>query len=105
RGGTCIYADVQKLSGPVAALMDRPAIGAGARAMAVMVRVCASAQGRLEPLREALATASGCAAASAWNGLLVARFLAPDGQALRRDVLTALTVLRDGRDPPRVWTC
>lgn len=105
RGGRLIYADAQRLAGPVAALMDRPAIGAGARAMAVMVHVCAQAPARLAPLREALDSASGRAAASAFDGLLVARFLADDGQALRRDLLIALASLRDGRAPPRVWTC
>ena len=36
------------------------------------------------------------AGASAWNGMLVARILAPDGASVRRSVMAALAVLRDG---------
>ncbi len=45
------------------------------------------------------------AAASAWNGMLVARILAPNGAALRRTVIAALSVLRESRPLPRVWMC
>ena len=45
------------------------------------------------------------AAASAWNGLLLARVLAPDGASLRRAVTTILAALRDTRPLPRVWLC
>ena len=54
-------------------------------------------------LRAALeSTESGV---SAWNGMLVARILAPTGADLRRAALRVLAVLRDGRPPPRVWMC
>jgi urease accessory protein len=45
------------------------------------------------------------AAASVWNGLLLARILAADGAALRRRVTVALAALRATRPLPRVWMC
>ncbi|MDP3658638.1 urease accessory protein UreD [Phenylobacterium sp.] len=105
RDGRLIYADAQRLEGPIDPLMMRASIGAGARAVAVLIHVSAQAGRYLTALREVFANAAGRAAASAWNGMLVARFLAPDGQRLRADLTAALAVLRDGRAAPRVWTC
>jgi urease accessory protein len=45
------------------------------------------------------------AGASAWNGLLLARILAPDSASLRRAVIAALATLRGARPLPRVWMC
>jgi urease accessory protein len=41
---------------------------------------------------------------SAWNGMLVARLIAPTGQALRADLMRLVEALR-GEPMPRVWTC
>ncbi|WP_157218374.1 urease accessory protein UreD [Flavisphingomonas formosensis] len=105
RDGRLIYADALKLDGAIAERMGRAALGAGARAFAVLIHISARAAALLGGLREALTAAGGLAAASAWNGLLVARFLAPDGATLRRDMLAALAALREGRAMPRVWMC
>ena len=43
--------------------------------------------------------------ASVRDGLLIARAVAADGFALRRVLVPALDVLREGRPLPRVWTC
>ena len=105
RGGKLIYADTLALDGDIAALMSRAAIGNGARAMAVIVHASAEAATLRDPVREALESASGLAAASCWNGLLAVRLLAPDSEVLRRDIALALSVLRAGRLLPRVWRC
>jgi urease accessory protein len=105
RDGRLVFADIQKLEGAVDRLMDRPALGAGARAMAVIIHASSRAAALLEAVRSALGGAAGRAAASSWNGLLVARFLAPDGQTLRHDLIPTLAALRGGRPPPRVWSC
>ena len=39
---------------------------------------------------------------SAWNGLVVARLVASDGAALRRDLVAVLTAL-DAAALPRLW--
>jgi urease accessory protein len=72
-------------------------------AMATLVHVAPSAEEALAPVRHALCNAPADCGASAWDGMLVARFLAADGAALRRAVVLALAVLRDGRALPRVW--
>jgi urease accessory protein len=105
RNGRLIYADTLALEGDIAALMSRAAIGAGARAMAVLVHASNTASALLDPVREALETARGHAAASSWNGLLAVRLLAPDGETLRHDIAATLAVLREGRPLPRVWRC
>jgi len=105
REGRLIYADALRLEGAIDNLMRRPAIGASARAMAVIICAAPQAVTRLGPLRLALEAARGTVAASSWNGMTVARLLARDGATLRHDLLLALASLRDGRAMPRVWSC
>jgi len=105
REGKLIYADALRLDGRIDEQMRQPAIGAGARAMAVIVVAAPRAASMLAPLRLALEGARGMAAASSWNGMTVARLLADDGAVLRHDVLLALDCLREGRPLPRVWNC
>lgn len=105
RGGRLIYADVLDLRGAIDGMMGRGAIGNGGCAMAVILHVASKASAALQSLREALAGAASLAAASCWNGTLAARLVAPDGATLRRDLVTALAVLRGGRALPRVWSC
>jgi urease accessory protein len=105
RGGRLVLHDAIRLNGDVAATLRRPAIGGGARAIATLVHAAPGAASMLEAVRVALADAPGGCAASAWDGVLVARFLAYDGASLRAAVLPALHALRDGRPLPRVWCC
>jgi urease accessory protein len=106
RCGRLIYSDVLHLSGDIADLLDRPAIGNGARAFATLLLVSEHlTQIFLDALREILGHARGLAAASLWNGILSVRFLAPDGDILRQDVAQALHFLRGGRALPKVWQC
>lgn len=105
REGRLVYADAMVLDGEIDRLMRRAAIGGGMRAMAVIVHAAPGAPALLPAVRAALAEPRGCAAASAWNGLLAVRLLAPDGEALRHDIASAFAVLREGRPLPRVWRC
>ncbi len=87
------------------AALDRagaPAILGGARAFATLVMLRDDAADALGPLRAVLDQAEVEAAASAFEGRLVARFLAWDGLPLRRQLVRALRVLRAG-PLPRVW--
>lgn len=65
-----------------------------------MLLAADDAQRLLAPLRAALGDHGG---ASAFEGKLFARVTASDGFTLRRALLPALEVLRDGRPLPRVW--
>lgn len=103
RGGALILHDTIRLDGPVAALLARPAIAAGARAVATLIHAAPNAESGLTALRAALEGAD--AGASAWNGMLIARILGPDSAAVRRTVIAALSVLRNSRPLPRVWLC
>ena len=100
RDGVPVFNDAIRMDGPVDASLGRPAIGAGARAVATLVFVAPDAEARLESVR-----AAGDFAASAWNGMLIARIIRADGAPVRRDVTDLLNVLRDGRPMPRVWLC
>ena len=99
RDGVALLHDAIRIEGPAAALLARPAIAAGARAAGVLVHVAPDAEARLDTMRESV---PDCAA-SAWNGMLIARMLAADGAGLLRSMTAGLAVLRDGRKPPRVW--
>ena len=103
REGRLVLHDAIRLDAPVAALLARPAVGAGARAAATLVHASPDPLPLLEPLRAALAPFE--AGASCWDGLLLARIVAPSGAALRRAVVAGLNILRDGRTLPRVWMC
>jgi urease accessory protein len=93
--------DAIRLDGAIAAMLQRPAIANGARAIATIVHVAPDAEGALEAVR----TASPQCGASAWDGMLLARVLAADGALLRAAVIAVLNILRDGRALPRVWLC
>lgn len=102
RDGRLIYADVTALEGDMQAMLDRRAGGQGARAAAQILHVAPDAPARLDAVREAL-EGEAMAGASAWDGLLAIRLLAPTGADLRRLVARALAPLRAGRPLPRVW--
>jgi urease accessory protein len=105
RNGHLLLHDAIRLEGAVDAALQRAAVGNGARAVATLVHVAPNAEAALGAMRAALADTPVECAASAWNGMLVARFLAPDGAVLRRTVIAALAVLRAPRPLPRVWVC
>lgn len=99
--GRLVFADDLRLDGPVADIGAKAPVLAGARAFASLLLVDADAGRFLEPLRAALGPAGG---ASAFDGKLFARITAPDGFDLRRALLPALAILRDGAPLPRVWS-
>jgi len=115
RAGQVALHDAIRLDGDMQAMLDRPAIGHGARAAATLIYAAPDAADRLDALRAALAPRSFPAAgrsdrfvesgASAWNNLLVARIVASDGACARAAIVAGLAALRDGRPLPRVWSC
>lgn len=100
REGRLVFADDLRLEGPVADMSAKAPVLAGGRAFASILLVDDEAGRFLAPLRAALGPLGG---ASAFDGKLFARLAAPDGFALRRALLPALEILRDGRALPRVW--
>jgi urease accessory protein len=103
RGDELLLHDAIRMDGEVDRVLERTATAAGARAIATLVLVASDAEARLDAVRAAL-TEPDCGA-SAWNGMLMARILAPDAASSRRSVMAVLAVLRDGRPLPRAWLC
>ena len=103
RGNDLLLHDAIRMDGEIDQVLERPAIASGARAVATLIHVAPDAEARLDAVRSTL-TEPDCGA-SAWNGMLIARILAQDGASARRNVMAALSVLRDGRPLPRVWLC
>jgi urease accessory protein len=108
RDGRLIYADETRLEDAGAAL-DRPAVGRGARAVAVILSVAPNAEAQLPALRAALEEAAARegerldAGASAFDGMTVARLACASPSRLRAALIGAMLALR-GREAPRVWS-
>ncbi len=100
RGGRLAYADAMRITDPTK-LLGMATFGEN-RAIATMVYVAPDAEARLDNLRQSLDFIGCIAAASAWNGCLVARFAAPDAQPLRKAIIATLTQFRP-YPMPRVW--
>jgi urease accessory protein len=103
RDGRLVFADTLRLDGKISRLAARGPALAGARAFATLLMVDDAVEHRLAAVRRALGGDVG-AGASAFDGKLICRILAPDGLALRRRLLPVLAALRPDRPLPRVWT-
>jgi urease accessory protein len=100
RAGRTIFADDARLFGAVAPMLE-PALLDGAGAYASVLLAARGAEERLDAVRALLPRRSG---ASAWDGKLFCRILAPDGMALRHALIPVLTALRGGVPLPRLWS-
>ena len=105
REGKLVFADDLRFEGPVAQVAGLAPTLAGAKAFASLLLVADDAARLLTPLRDAIGPPCETVAggASAFEGKLFARIVAPDGLALRRVLLQAIAALRDGAPVPRVW--
>jgi urease accessory protein len=99
RGGRLIFAENVRLEGDIHRKLAVPAIAAG-RLVIATILIAPGTDAHVEAVR-ALAAFSGEVGMSCWNDIAVARFCAPDGATLRRDVCAVLTAL--GIPLPRLW--
>jgi urease accessory protein len=104
RGGRLAFADGLRFDGDSVAILAGGATGGGAVAIATLVLIAPDAEAAIDTARTALADAAGEAGASTWNGMLVARLTAPNGQALRADLVRLIEALR-GVTMPGTWHC
>lgn len=109
RDDTLAFADDTRLNGDAAAILSGPATGNGADCFATLIDIGPHAEGRLEAAREILSRGDSKmrgfeAGASAWNGMLLIRFVCNDSQRLRNQLITFLEAYR-GEELPRVWHC
>ncbi len=100
RDGKLIFADTLHLSGDVQAHLTRPAVAAGAGAMAGILFAGPQAETHLAPLRALMPPTGGVSLIR--PGLLFARLLAPDSFVLRQTLVPVLTRLNGGA-LPRTW--
>ena len=104
RASKLVFAEETRVEGGLGALLDRPAIGDGARSAGVILFIASEAEAELDALRTVLAAFSNRVeyGASARNGVLVVRLLSASPEASRAAILAGLAQLRD-RAAPRVW--
>lgn len=103
RDGELVFAEALRLEGDFASLLARPALAAGGRAAALLLFIADDAEDRLSIVRDGLEDASSICGASAWNSLLVTRFLAVRPADVRKDVIKIVERL-GGRRVPRAWS-
>jgi urease accessory protein len=100
RDGRLVLAETVRLDGKIAEQLAQPASTAGGVAVATVIKIPGCDQD-VAAVR-AMDNFAGEVGVSAWNGLMAVRFVASDGAALRRDLMTVLGVL--GTAPlPRLW--
>ena len=102
RAGQLVFAEDFRLDGALSAILERPACGGGARAVATLLRNAPDAEARLDSVRASLEHARCEWGASAWNGFLLVRLLSRSPESVRAAIVMLLSNLR-GRDAPRVW--
>jgi urease accessory protein len=104
RAGRLVHAEALQVSGEIARAAAGPATLRGARAFATLVHLSPGAESRLDAARRALqGMDTVTAGASAKPGVLIARFLSADAQALRAGLIRFLMAFRNA-PLPRVWT-
>ncbi|MGH6922776.1 MAG: urease accessory protein UreD [Propylenella sp.] len=100
RQGSLVFADDLRFDWARADLLGRPAVLAGAGAMATILYVGAESERHLEAMRASIGDTGG---ASAFGGKLLARVTAEGGAALRRVLIPGLVGLLDGAALPTIW--
>jgi urease accessory protein len=106
RGSDMLFAEATRFADPFAETVGHAATLDGRTALATLIHVGAD----LGPKRDAIrANFTECgdavAGASIVGDVLVARIAAAGIMPLRRALVPALAILRDGRPLPRLWTC
>jgi urease accessory protein len=101
RGGALLFAESLRLDGAIADHLAQRAVGGGAVAIASVIKVPGD-DAAVAAVRAKEHEFAGEVGVSAWNGLALARLVAPDGAALHRDLIAVLRAF--GNMPlPRLW--
>lgn len=99
--GKLVFAETLRLDGEIAQRLAQRAIANGGAAVASIIK-CPSGDDDVAAIRAMQDSFTGEVGVSAWNGLVVTRLVAPEGAALRRDLVAVVTALRAG-PLPRLW--
>jgi urease accessory protein len=98
--GRLVFAETVRLGGVVAGTLAEPAVAAGGAAVATVLAVPGD-DAFVQAVRGLEGAFDSEVAASAWNGITLARIVAKDGAGLRHDLVAVLTAL--GTRLPRLW--
>jgi urease accessory protein len=99
--GALVFAETLRLDGDIAQRLAQRAIADGGVAVASVIKYPGN-DTDAAAVRAMQDHFAGEVGVSAWNGLAVARLVANDGAALRRDLVAVLTAL-DAAPLPRLW--
>lgn len=104
RGGRLVFADDMRLDGPIDRLLERPAIGGGAQAAAMLLMAGPGLAEQRDAVRELLSREADVeGGAGLVADCLVVRLVSTRADALRR-VLVMLLRQVTGRALPRTWS-
>ena len=98
-----VFAENMALGPDLAGQLAHAATAKGGMSMATLLYIAPEAERRIEAVRTLLEQSPCQAAASAWNGMLVVRFVSDEPTLLRATVAQCLGQMR-GRMLPKVWT-
>lgn len=99
--GALIFAETLRIEDAVARrLMEKPVAASGA-AVATVLKISGD-EDAVAAVNAMQQNFAGEVGVSAWNGLALARLVAPDGAALRRDLATIVTAWST-KPLPRLW--
>jgi urease accessory protein len=99
--GALVFAETLRLDDDIARRLAQRAVAADGVAVATVLQYPAD-ETAVAAVRAIGETCAGEIGISAWNGLTLARLVAADGAALRRDLIGVVTAL--AKMPlPRLW--
>ena len=98
--GKLAFAETLHLDGPIAQRLSETAAARAGHAIASVLKIPGE-EATVAAVRAIEQNFAGEVGVSAWNGLMAARLVAPDGAALRHDLASALTAM--GVTMPRLW--
>lgn len=101
RDGVLVFADDLRFAGDIAVTLGRRSVLNGRRAMATLLAVGDDSERLLDPVRALIGEEEG--GASAFDGRLIIRLVAPSSYLLRGRLEPIITLLLRGRALPKVW--
>lgn len=101
RDGTLVFAETLRLDGEITERLAQRASANGGVAVATVLKLPGD-EASVAAVRAVEQDFAGEVGVSAWNGLALARLVAPDGATLRRD-LVGVTAALGGMPLPRLW--
>jgi urease accessory protein len=100
-GGALVFAESLRFDGAIAQMLAQPAVAGDSVAVGSVLKIPGDDSG-VAAVRAIEKELVGEVGVSAWNGLAVARLVAANGAALRRDLISVSTALSD-TPLPRLW--